>query len=133
VDLTWQHFIAAYDHGVSTIYRDGRRYAETDLREPVAYAGLAGSELARVGLLIIAVMTIALPATLVLRRWYPPKLAAGVVLALTFVVCVSPFLISCAVVGGPRRLAFVGWLLGASLLVYFVGLGLLTSKRALTE
>jgi hypothetical protein len=126
-----QHIVATYDHGVSMVYRDGNYCSGIDLREPVFYSGFASGPMARGALVALVVITISLPARFLLATILRPSAAVIATVLFTFAAGTLPYLISCLVVGGPFRFVFIGWFAAALLLVFPVGLMLISTEPTL--
>ena len=106
VDANGQHIVAAYDHGVSTIFKNGSRWATVDLREPMFYSGLATGSTARAALVSLAVLGISVPTWFILERVFPAGRARVTSVLLTALAGLAPYLISCWIIGGPVRFSF---------------------------
>jgi VanZ family protein len=115
VATAWQHFVATYDHGVSIVYVDGTPRATIDLRNPRVYFGLAPNPLATAAMLILAALTMSLPATFVFRRVLNFRGACLAAVIFTLVAGITPYLINCYDLDAPRPLHFVGRFLVALL------------------
>lgn len=124
-----QHVIATYDHGVSTIFNDGKRCATIDLREPIFHSRLATGAFARIALICLAVLTISLSALSVLERRLSSPGAWTGVLIFTAIAGVLPYLISCWVVGGPWRLGFVEMFLVALLVLFPIAVAFVSTRQ----
>jgi hypothetical protein len=103
----WQHWVAVYDHGVSSLFRDGQLLTPTvDLREPPVYLGLGTHTAGRAVAGAFLVLTLALPAYSMFSL-LPSRLMrhlAAVLLA--FCVGSLPYVAVCLFVGGPWRADF---------------------------
>jgi VanZ family protein len=122
IDQGFQDVIAVYDHGVSTIFKNGAARAEIDLREPIFYSHLATGGFGRGALVAMALIMIGFPAFALAYRSTRRATVHFAVLVLAFLICAAPYAISCFFVGGPWRISFFGWLLVAFLLICPVGL-----------
>jgi hypothetical protein len=117
IDDSLHHMVATYDHGVSTIFRDGRPLAPiVDLREPFLYLGLGPSQTGRAAGILLLFLLAAIPIILFGSALSPRSrflaTAAG-----TFCAGSIPYLAT-AWIGGPWRPSlFVT--IGAVLLVAF--------------
>ena len=129
LDTNKQHVVASYDHGVSTIFRNGQRRATVDLRDPIFYSGLATGKLARAALILLTVMTISLPALFVFQRFFSANRARIATLAFTAGVGLLPYLISCWRVGGPFRFCFIIAFLAALLILFPLSVRLVSTRR----
>jgi VanZ family protein len=121
VQNSLQHWVAVYDHGVSSMFLNGKLLHSTmDLREPqlslslLVGAGATGRAVAS----LFLVMTLALPAYS-LFFWLGPgarrHLAA---MASSFCVASLPYVAVCLAVGGPWRIELFAWLAGAMVIAY---------------
>jgi hypothetical protein len=117
IDQGFQDVIAVYDHGVSTIYKNGAARAEIDLREPIFYSHLATGAFGRGAFVSMALIMIGLPAFALVYRSSRKPMVHFAVLILAFLICAAPYAISCFFVGGPWRTNFFAWLLVAFLLI----------------
>jgi VanZ family protein len=124
-----QGLVATYDHGVSTIYRDGKTCSSVDLREPVFYAGVDTKPLGRGALAALVVITMALPAVFVFRAFFRMPVAGIVTAVFTAVVGLLPYIATCSILGGPWRFGFVGLFLAALALIYPAGLAVISRRR----
>jgi len=123
-----QDLIATYDHGVSTIYRDGKFCSAIDLREPVFYSGLDTGRLGRGALLALVILTISLPAVFVFRQFFGGQLARIVSAVFTLLMGLLPYLATCAILGGPWRWRFIAAFLIAFALIYPAGLAVISRR-----
>jgi hypothetical protein len=121
VATEWQHVVAAYDHGISTVYVNATARATIDLREPTVYYWLAPNALARAALIILAVITLSLPATFVFRALFNFHTACSAAVTFTFLAGILPYLINCCGLDALWPLHFVGPFLIA-LTIYPIGL-----------
>ena len=106
-----QHVVAVYDHGVSSIFLDGRRIRPVvDLREPGAYLRLGIGPVGRFFSMMLLILTVALPCYSIFsfmgRAWVRH---AG---AIVSTICIGglPYTVSSLSTGGPLRLGFFLWL-----------------------
>ena len=118
LDADRQHIVATYDHGVSTIFKNGNRCATVDLREPMFYSGLATGALGRGALISLAVLAISLPTSFIFERGFSIGRARAATVGFTTVTVLSPYLISCWIVGGPLRFYFMVVYAAAFLLLF---------------
>jgi hypothetical protein len=114
-----QHVVAVYDHGVSSIFLDGRLIRPVvDLREPGAYLRLGTGPVGRFFSMMLLILTVALPCysmfSFVGRDW----VRHAAVIVSTFSIGSLPYAVSSLSTGGPFRLGFFIWLIGALLIVY---------------
>jgi hypothetical protein len=117
IDDSLHHVVATYDHGVSTIFRDGRPLAPiVDLREPFVYLGLGPSQTGRAAGILLLFLLAAIPITRFGNAWSPRNrflaTAAGM-----FCAGAIPYLAT-AWIGGPWRLALLVTI-GVVLLIAF--------------
>jgi hypothetical protein len=131
VDTGRQHVVATYDHGVSTIFRNAQCRASVDLREPIFYSGLATGPLARVALVAFAVLTISLPSLFVFRRIVSPVRSPAASLGFTALIGLAPYMICCVIGGGPIRIGFVVLFLVGLMVLFPIGVRLISQRRAL--
>jgi VanZ family protein len=114
-----QHWVAVYDHGVSSVFRDGVPAGPVvDLREPGVSLRLGGGTPARVAAAFLLVIALALPAYSIfsfLRLRWTRHLAAALVI---FSAAGIPYAAACLLVGGPWRPDFFVWLLVALVTAY---------------
>ena len=118
VATTWQHYIGAYDHGVSTVYLDGAARRTLDLREPTVYFGLAPFGFGRAAVVILAVITLSLPATFVFEALFKFRTACIAAAAFTFVAGILPYVINSCELDDPQLLNFIAPFLTGLLLLY---------------
>jgi hypothetical protein len=114
-----QHVVAVYDHGVSSMFLDGRRIRPVvDLREPAAYLHLGTNSMGRFFSLMLLILTVALPCYSIFsfmgRAWVRH---AGAIVS-TFCIGGLPYAVSSLSTGGPLRPGFFLWLAVALLIVY---------------
>lgn len=118
-----QHLVAVYDHGVSSLFRDGRLLVPTiDLREPFIYLRLGPGAAGRAVGALLLTMTLALPAyslSAFVCRGVGRHLLAVVV---TFGAGSLPYAVACLMVGGAWRVDLFLWVAGALLIIYPLGL-----------
>ena len=122
------HYVAVYDYGLSTVYKNGLRRDSIDLREPIYYSHLATGLFGRAGFFALAIIGLALPAMILFNRVSRPAPAHAMALGFTLLICSGPYLISCLVVGGPWRLNFFVWLAATLLVIYPAGVFYATRK-----
>jgi hypothetical protein len=103
--LEWQHIVAIYDHGLSTLFHNGCLVSRSiDLRETPVHLFL-GTNL--VGLIVFGLfLAFGMGLTLVsiLLRFVAAKGAFLAAFALCLAGGLIPYFISCAVIGGPLHL-----------------------------
>ena len=122
IEADRQHIVATYDHGVSTLFKNGNRCATVDLREPIFYSGLANSAFARAALVSLAVLAISLPTWFIFERSFSIGRPLAAAVSFTTVGVLSPYLISCWMVGGPFRFSFMVFYVVAFLVLFPVTL-----------
>jgi hypothetical protein len=126
VDTSLQHVVATYDHGVSSIFRNAKRCATVDLREPIFYSGLATGLFARIALVSLVVLTISLTSLFIFKQILPARLAPPSALGFTALAGLTPYLVSCAIAGGPVRISFIVLFLVGLLLLFPAGARLIS-------
>jgi VanZ family protein len=113
------HLVAVYDHGVSSIFKDGQPVVPTvDLREPFVYLLLGSGEEGRVVGLALLTLTIALPVGSLSSALGLGRLQHLVAVAATYSVGSLPYVAVCLWVGGPWRVNLLFWLAVALITVY---------------
>jgi len=119
VQNSLQHWVAVYDHGVSSMFLDGRLLASpVDLREPPVGLLLGTGPPGRAIAAFLLVMTLALPAY---SLCFP--LGFGLVRHLTAMLvafCAGslPYAAVCLLLGGPWRPDLFLWILGTFAVAY---------------
>ena len=119
VQNSLQHWVAVYDHGVSSMFRDGRLLSPpVDLREPAVSLLLGSGAAGRAVGALLLVMTLALPAHSIcsfLRLGGMRHLTAMLVV---FCAGSLPYAAVCLLVGGPWRPDLFFWLAVALVIAY---------------
>ena len=114
-----QHLVATYDHGFSTLYRDGRPLEpQVDLRDPCIYLLLGSRATGHVAASVLLVLTLTLPAygfLATINRQAVRHLAA---LAIACAIASLPYLATPLLVGDPFRPDALHTLCLALLLAY---------------
>lgn len=114
-----QRFIAVYDHGVSTIFRDNQLLKPVlDLREPNIYLSLGPTSIGHAAAGVLLVLVIALPVYSILSFIQDNRFRHFVTISATFLIGSLPYAVSCLLVGGPWRVGLFLWLAAALLAVY---------------
>ena len=101
----WQHLVAVYDHGVSALFRDGRRVGTVlDLRDPMFHLQLGTGTAGRVMSAMLMSIGVAIPAVASFRKFTRGwrSHAAGFLFVLG--VGVLPYLVTRLMFGGPLLL-----------------------------
>jgi hypothetical protein len=114
-----QHVVAVYDHGVSSIFLDGRRIRPVvDLREPGAYLRLGIGPVGRFFSMVLLILTVAVPCYSLLS--FVGRDGVRHAGAIVSTICIGglPYTVSSLSTGGPLRLGFFVWLVVAVLIVY---------------
>jgi len=132
VELRLQQLVATYDHGVSTIFRDGKHCSTVDLREPIFHAGISTGWFGRVALMFLTVITMSCPVLLICDSAFRPMRACVVALSFTAVAGVLPYFISCAVVGGACRIHFAGMFLLVLVATFAASVPFVTNRRLIS-
>ncbi len=107
IDANLQHWIAVYDGGVSTLYRNGRRAGVADLRQPALQLHLGSGPQSRFITMSFVVLFSALSASALLHRIDTALLRHALALAIGMVLAAAPFLVTNAAAGGPAHFGFV--------------------------
>lgn len=114
-----QHVVAVYDHGVSSIFLDGRRIRQVvDLREPAAYLHLGTNSMGRFFSLTLLILTVTLPCYSLFPVVGRDGVRHAAAVFSTFCIGGLPYAVSSLLTGGPLRLPFFLWLVVALLIVY---------------
>jgi hypothetical protein len=127
-----QHIIATYDHGVSSVFRDGELAPPViDLREPVIYLGLGATTYGRLAAGLLLTIMIALPVTALWSKAGRHITRFGAAL-LTLAIGSLPYAVACLKVGGPWRLELF-FCLAISLTIAYPLCFLYVAKPGLTS
>lgn len=114
-----QHVVAVYDHGVSSIFLDGRHIRPVvDLREPAAYLHLGTNSMGRIFGLTLLILTVTLPCYSLFPVVGRDGVRHAAAVFSTFCIGGLPYAVSSLSTGGPLRLPFFLWLVVALLIVY---------------
>jgi len=114
-----QHVVAIYDHGVSSIFLDGRLIRPVvDLREPAAYIHLGTNPAGRFFSIMLLILTVALPCYSMFSFVSRDGVRHAAAIVLTFCIGSLPCAVSSLSMGGPWRSGFFLWLAVELLIVY---------------
>jgi hypothetical protein len=122
VQDSFQHFVAVYDHGVSSIFRNGESLAPvTDLRQPFTHLGLGSYAAGAAAGGMLMVSLVGLPSYGIFSFVQGCGLRHLSTLLFTGVVCTAPSAISALLVGGPLRVDLWIWLALTLAVMYPLG------------
>jgi hypothetical protein len=114
-----QHWVAVYDHGVSSVFRDGVPVGPVlDLREPGVSLRLGGGAPARVAAAFLLVISLTLPAYSMFSFFQLRGVRHLASASAIFFAAGMPYAVACVLVGGPWRPDFFVWLLVALVVAY---------------
>ena len=114
-----QHVVAVYDHGVSSIFLDGRLIQPVvDLREPAAYIHLGTNSVGRFFSMILLILTVALPCYSMFSFVGRDGVRHAAAIVSTFCIGTLPYVAINLFIGGSLRLGFFMWLVIVILIVY---------------
>ena len=129
VDDSLQHFVAAYDHGVSTLYRNGKHIGQiTDVRDPALLLGLGSAQASWAAAAILLIIFVAVPAYFVTAHFMRTFVSHACAVILAVAIGCLPYALSPLIVGGPCRLAPLLWITAAFMTCYPWALSYVSSK-----
>ena len=116
---TGQHVVAVYDHGVSSVYVNGRRSGPVaDLREPAVHLYLGTGCGGRIAGAVLLILTVAAPGYWIFSFLRQEGLRHSATIATTLCVGFLPYLAGCFIMGGPMRYDFLMWTVVATASLY---------------